>query len=312
MSVYTTVSPEALAVWLERYTIGHLLELKGIAAGVTNTNYFVTTTHGRYVLTVFEVLQLEELPYYLNMMSHFARHGVAVAAPVADQNDAFASLLEGKPACLVSCLAGGDVSEPTPNQCAQVAEMLAQMHLAGQTYPAHMDNPRGPKWWSETAASLYSDLPETEVNLLREEIAFQEAHRFDQLPRGVIHADLFRDNVLFDGETISGFIDFYYACNDLFLYDLAIALNDWCALPSGDIDASRATAMLAAYQSVRPLTEMEREVWPVMLRAAGIRFWVSRLLDFYRPQSGEMTFAKDPSQFRRVIEQHRVRQDFWL
>ncbi|WP_293761622.1 homoserine kinase [uncultured Aquitalea sp.] len=312
MSVYTTVSDDMMRDWLSRYALGQLVELKGIAAGVTNTNYFVTTTHGRYVLTLFETLQLTELPYYLTLMSHLARHGVACPAPVADHTDQFASLLAGKPACLVSCLSGADVSAPSPAQCRAVGEMLAQMHVAGNTFPRHMKNPRGPRWWSDTAAQLYEFMDAADAASLREEVLYQDSHRFDHLPVGVIHADLFRDNVLMDGDHIAGFIDFYYACNDVLLYDLAIAVNDWARQEDGEIGAEHARALLAGYQSVRPLTQGERDAWPVMLRGAGLRFWTSRLLDLYKPMAGELTYTKDPKVFQRLVEAHRARQEFWL
>ncbi|KMN50675.1 serine kinase [Chromobacterium violaceum] len=312
MSVYTTVSRESLQHWLQGYALGQLLELKGIAAGITNTNYFVTTTHGRYVLTLFETLHLDELPYYLTLMSHLAKHGVACPVPVADHTDRFASTLAGKPACLVSCLAGQDVSHPSAEQCRAVGEMLAQMHKAGATFPLQMKNPRGPRWWSRTAQQLYPQLPADQAELLREEIQFQDSHRFDHLPSGVIHADLFRDNVLLDGNHISGFIDFYYACNDILLYDVAIAVNDWARLDDDELDGGLARAFLEGYQSERPLEAAERDCWPVMLRAAALRFWVSRLQDLYQPASGELTYTKDPAVFQNLLLGHHLRQDFWL
>lgn len=312
MSVYTTVTESEMQQWLTRYSLGELVELKGIAAGVTNTNYFVTTTHGRYVLTVFETLKLDELPYYLKLMSHLVRHGVACPAPIADYTDNFASLLCGKPACLVSCLKGRDVDDANVAQCRAVGEMLAQMHKAGTTFPLKMRNPRGPRWWSLTASEVYAFMDPADAASLREEIHFQDRHRFDHLPSGVIHADLFKDNVLLDGDNIAGFIDFYYACNDILLYDVAIAVNDWARTPAGEIDGERARALLAGYQSVRPLSDMEQQEWPVMLRAAGVRFWTSRLLDKYKPMDGELTFTKDPKVFQKLVEDHRVRTDFWL
>jgi len=312
MSVYTTVSDDMMQSWLGRYALGQLVELKGIAAGVTNTNYFVTTTHGRYVLTIFETLKLEELPYYLTLMSHLARHGVACPAPLADHTDQFASLLAGKPACLVSCLTGSDISQPSAIQCRAVGEMLAQMHVASHTFPRKMRNPRGPRWWSDTAATMYPYMDEADAASLRQEVQFQDSHRFDHLPSGVIHADLFKDNVLMDGDNIAGFIDFYYACNDILLYDVAIALNDWARLEDGSISSALAGAFLQGYQSVRPLSAEERQAWPVMLRAAALRFWTSRLLDLYQPMAGELTYTKDPKVFQRLVEAHRQRQDFWL
>lgn len=312
MSVYTSVSSHELSQWLQRYALGELVQLKGIAAGITNTNYFVTTTHGRYVLTLFEVLTLAELPYFLELKSHLARHGVACPTPIADHTDQFASLLAGKPACLVSCLNGSDVSTPNTAQCFAVGEMLAQMHKASSTFVPRMTNPRGPAWWSNTASTLYPLLPAADAASLRAEIAFQDSHRFDFLPQGVIHADLFKDNVLMDGDKIAGFIDFYYACNDVLCYDLAIALNDWARNVAGEIDDDLARALIAGYQSVRPLNADEHSAWPVMLRAAALRFWTSRLQDFYQPASGEITYTKDPAVFQRLLDAHRVRQDFWL
>jgi homoserine kinase type II len=231
---------------------------------------------------------------------------------VADHNDLFASMLAGKPACLVSCLHGQDVHDVNAAQCFAVGEMLAQMHQASRTFPARMKNPRGPRWWSQTASTLYPLLPADQADSLREEIRFQDSHRFDHLPSGVIHADLFRDNVLMDGDRIAGFIDFYYACNDVLLYDVAIALNDWARLDDGSISDELAQALLAGYQSVRAFSSEEHAAWPVMLRAGALRFWVSRLLDLHQPMDGELTYTKDPKVFQDLLESHRTRSHFWL
>lgn len=312
MSVFTTVTAEDLGPFLKRYSVGNLLELKGIAAGITNTNYFVTTVHGRYVLTLFETLAASELPFYVNLMAHLAQHGIAVAAPVANLDDQYVDELNGRPTLLVECVPGTVVDLPSAAQCTEVGEMLAQMHLAARSYQGKMPNPRGPLWWNATAAELFDVLTDADAAQLSAELALQAAHSFEHLPRGVIHADLFRDNVLLNGDHVGGFIDFYYACNDAFVYDLAITLNDWCVEESGDMDAERARALLQGYQGVRPLQADEVAAWPVMLRAAALRFWVSRLHDFYQPATGEMTYAKDPAQFQRVISAHAKRQDFWL
>jgi homoserine kinase type II len=312
MSVFTTVTAEDLGPFLKRYSIGSLLELKGIAAGITNTNYFVTTTHGRYVLTLFENLAADELPFYVNLMAHLAHHGIAVAAPIANLADQYVDELNGRPTLLVQCVPGTVVDEPSAAQCAEVGEMLAQMHLAAASYRGEMKNPRGADWWDATAPQLFALMGGADAELLRRELALQAGQGFADLPRGVIHADLFRDNVLLNGDHVGGFIDFYYACNDVLLYDLAITLNDWCVSESGDIDAERAKALLQGYQGVRVLQANEVVAWPVVLRAAALRFWVSRLHDFYKPAAGEMTFAKDPGHFQRVISAHAERQDFWL
>lgn len=312
MSVFTPVTPEMLAPFLFARGAGALQALQGIPAGVTNTNYFVTTEQGRYVLTLFETLSAEDLPFYVDLMSHLARKGVAVARPIPDVAGGCVGELAGKPALLAERVGGNVVESPSPEQCCAVAAMLARLHLAAADYPQRMANPRGSEWRAAVAASLLPYLSEPEAILLQEELAWQRLHDFSALPAGVIHADLFRDNVLLDGERVGGFIDFYYACNDALLYDLAIAVNDWCATPDGDIDPARVRAMLAGYRSVRELTGQDALAWPALLRAAALRFWVSRLQDFHQPASGELVLVKDPDGFRRILMHHVQRKDFWL
>lgn len=312
MSVFTSVTPDALAPFLQRRAVGPLLELKGISAGITNTNYFVTTAQGRYVLTLFETLSADALPFYVNLMSHLAQRGIAVASPVGNAAGECIELLCGKPALLAERLRGSVVEQPSPRQCHEVGIMLARMHLAAADYPGRMPNPRGPAWWTPAACELMALLLPEDAARLGEEVSLQQQHRFAALPAGIIHADLFRDNVLLDGDRVGGFIDFFYACNDVLLYDLAIAINDWCPWADGDIDPERARAMLAGYQSVRALTQQEVAAWPVLLRAAALRFWVSRLQDYHQPAQGELVLVKDPDWFRRIITHHAQRKDFWL
>lgn len=309
MSVFTTVTFEQLRAWLERYpSVGAVQELRGIASGITNTNYFVVTNNSRFVLTLFEHNSADELPYFLDLMAHLAAHGVLCPRPVANVEGQYLGELNGKPASLVSCLRGTSVEHPGNTHCAEVGRFLANMHQAGLSYPATMQNPRGPHWWTATAAKVMPMLDLAEKQLLETELAYQAQFRELNLPRGVIHADLFRDNVLFDGEKLGGAIDFYYACNDALAYDLAITVNDWCVNNDGSFAEPRLQALLAAYHQQRPLTVEERRAWPVLLRAGALRFWLSRLHDYHFPQVGELTHAKDPGHFQRVL-QARIRDE---
>jgi len=307
MSVFTRVTPDELSAWLKRYAIGTLSGLQGIASGIENTNYFVTTSHGRFVLTLFERLGAAELPFYLNLMAHLARHGIPCPAPIADRSDRYLGTLNGKPATIVTCLPGAPLAAPGTGHCEQVGAVLADIHLAGKSYGGKLENPRGPKWWREAAREVEPFLDETRRELLASELGFQVRHRGLRLPRGPVHADLFRDNVLFEGNRIGGVIDFYFAGIDAFLFDVAVTVNDWCVDQAGEIDGGRAAALLAAYRRVREFTEPEHLAWPVLLRAAALRFWLSRLYDFYLPRPGELTHAHDPEHFRRVLEARRAR-----
>ncbi|MCX7893096.1 MAG: homoserine kinase [Burkholderiales bacterium] len=301
MSVYTAVNEAEAAAWLKGYSVGTLVELKPIAAGIENTNYFVTTTHGRYVLTLFERLPREDLPFYLGLMAHLARHGIPCPSPIADHANRLLGELKGKPAALVTRLPGVTVTEPGVRHCEAVGAVLADMHLAGRSYAGRLENPRGPRWWRETAPQVMPFLDEPRRALLAEELRFQSLFRLQDLPRGPVHADLFRDNVLFDGDAIGGVIDFYFAGIDAFLFDVAVAVNDWCLLPDGRLDRERTLALIRAYHAIRPFTALERGAWPVMLRAGALRFWLSRLYDFYLPRPGELVHAHDPEHFHRIL-----------
>jgi homoserine kinase type II len=311
MSVFTSVSIPQLQAWLQDYAIGELVELKGISSGITNTNYFVTiqnnSSQTKYVLTLFEHNQLEELPYFIDLMSHLAAHGIPCPKPIADKSGYSLHMLNGKPATLISCLNGGDVESPNVQQCGAVGTLLAKMHIAGQSFEAefpHYDshNQRGMDWRVKTAAQVLLHLSDADQQLLQQSLVFQAELDITKLPMGVIHADLFRDNVLFDGNEIGGVIDFYYACHDVLAYDLAIAVNDWCVNPDGSLDALRLNALFNAYQVVRPFTLSEHEAWPAMLRIAALRFWLSRLYDYFYPQAGELTHAKDPNHFQKILK----------
>jgi homoserine kinase type II len=305
MSVYTRVERQQLEAFLNNFATGELVDYVGISAGIENTNYFVTTAHGRYVLTLFEQLGADELPFFLNLMAHLAEHDVPTAHPLANRHGSYLDELCAKPAALVQRLSGSTLEQPAVAHCVAIGTALAQFHIAGQSYPLDRANPRGPHWWREAVAKLHEQLHPEQAAQLDAEISFQFSHRFDQLPRGIIHADLFRDNALFAGEKLSGIIDLYYACSDALLYDVAVTVNDWCVTKARELDPARTQALLHAYAAERPFTADEHAAWPVMLRAAALRFWLSRLLDLHFPREGELTHTKDPQAFARLLAAHQ-------
>jgi homoserine kinase type II len=303
MSVYTPVTADELDAWLSRHAQGSLVELTPIAAGIENTNYFVTTQRGRFVLTLYERLPSEELPFYLNLMAHLAREGVEVPAPVPDRTGALFSHLNGRPAGLVTRIDGSPVESPSNAECAAVGSALARLHIASQTYRARLTNRRGPAWWRQAARAVRPFITDAQNELLQDEVRFQTGFAKAKLPKGAIHGDLFCDNVLFADGRVAGIIDFGFAATDFFAYDLAIAVNDWCIDGStdGELQPERVNALVGGYHAVRPLTDDERSQWTALLRAAALRFWLSRLYDLHLPRPGELTHAHDPAPFERIL-----------
>jgi homoserine kinase type II len=315
LSVYTPVSKAQLAAWLRNYSVGALERLEPIKSGIENTNYFVTTTQGRYVLTLFERLPAAELPFYLNLMAHLARHGIPCPAPIADLSDAYLGTLNRKPAALVTRLPGRTLERPGAAECRELGALLARLHLAARSYPAYQENPRGPKWWRVAAQDVRPYLDALAWKLLEAELDYQAQHRFPDLPRGPVHADLFRDNALFDGSRLAGVFDFYFAGVDCLLYDVAVCANDWCLVdPAQDraLDPALTRAFLGSYHALRPFAALEREAWPVLLRAAALRFWLSRLHDLHLPRPGELVHAHDPEHFRKLLELRSHAVPPWL
>ncbi len=315
MAVYTEVGADEADALLQRLGLGALTDLRGIRSGIENTNYYANTARGQWVLTLFERLPREQLPYYLQLMQHLARHGIPVPAPQADRHGELLHTLAGKPAAVVTRLPGSHRLDPGISHASQVGKMLARMHLAGADCPFDQPHLRGVAWWAETVPVVLPFVSADQAALLTDELAFQqELHASAAgraLPRGPIHADLFRDNVMFDetaGEDrLCGFFDFYFAGTDSLLFDLAVCLNDWCAdLHSGRLDAPRAAAFTAAYHAVRPLSGAEQRLLPALLRAAALRFWLSRLWDWHLPRSAELLQAKDPGHFERVLRDRRA------
>jgi len=306
MAVFTPVTQEQAALLMSQLGLGELTELRGIEGGIENTNYFATTDLGDYVLTLFERLNHAQLPYYLYLMKHLAETGIPVPNPAANQDGDILHTLCDKPAAVVNRLLGKSQLAPDADHCAAVGAMMARMHLAGEDFNRSQPNLRGLTWWNNTVPVVLPYLDKDQASLLQSELAYQnhiaQGAAYQALPKGPVHADLFRDNVMFDGEKLTGFFDFYFAGNDTWLFDLSVCMNDWCIdLNSGEHAAERALAMLNAYQEVRPLRSAERQLLPAMLRAGALRFWISRLWDFYLPREASMLKPHDPTHFERVL-----------
>lgn len=304
MSVYTTVSNEEMAQFLRQYGFDCSFSFEGVAGGITNSIYFVdihTTPPQRFVLTIYEEVKSADLPFFLNLCSHLQQHGVACPAPLLQQNGQAFGVLCGKPAALISFLTGKIELNPNEKQCFAVGQTLAKMHIATLDFPLKYTSRRGEIWRQECVVKLSGSLHRDDKLLLEKEIDNLK-NIPDNLPAGIIHADLFRDNVLLSGDEVSGFLDFDYACNGQFAYDLCVALNDWTRDDASNrMLPEKYQAMLAGYESVRPLTRDEKAQMNNLHRAAALRFWLSRLVDFHFPPAGEITFTKNPNDFKALI-----------
>lgn len=322
MAVFTPIELEDIAQWIAQdFDIGQAIQIRGIHGGIENSNFFLDTTKDdkkqEYVLTIFERLTAQQLPFYLELMRHLANKGVPVPKPIENKQGDILFTLKGKPAAIVTKLPGLSRLQPESNHCALVGEMLAKMHLAGKDFSKYQENLRSLDWWQKTIPLVLPHLNTSQKELITHELKTQEeffsSGTYDGLPQGASHCDLFRDNVLFDpkGSDVSqdqlgGFFDFYFAGTDKWLFDIAVTANDWCLADNKqDLDPARLDAFMKTYQSVRPLTKEELASWPLMLRAAALRFWVSRLWDFYLPRDAQMLTPHDPTHFERILLSRR-------
>lgn len=306
MSVFTPITTQELQAFLGHYAVGALQDFVGIEAGVENSNFFVNTSTGRYVLTLFEQHSPNELSYFLQVMQHMARANLPIAAPIPTQAGSLLSECKGKPAALIMCLAGENLLTANLRQCAAMGELLAKIHLAGQSFALKRAPDRGHHWRLQTAKRLLPLVDAEDRVLLSTSLERQQTLQLSDLPQGLIHADLFRDNTLFIHDQISGVLDWYYACYDCWLYDLAIVVNDWCCVHEGALDPERLVSCLSAYQRIRPLTLLEAAQWQLMLEAAALRFWLSRLVAKLEPRVGSLVLQKDPLEFREKLAQRQT------
>lgn len=309
MAVYTEVSDDELVRFIAQYNIGKPLSFKGIAEGVENTNYLVQTQSGPHILTLYEKrVAVEDLPFFLGLMEHLAGSGFSCPVPVRDQNGQMLGQLAGRPAAIITFLEGLWVRRPSAAHCAALGDTLAKLHLAGQTFDIKRKNALSVTGWRplHEAASGGADTIAPGLDAeVGEELSALEAAWPRNLPEGVIHADLFPDNVFFLGEKLSGVIDFYFACNDLLAYDIAICLNAWCFEADNSFNITKARALLRAYTSLRPITDEEFEALPILARGAALRFLLTRIYDWLNTSPDALVKPKDPMEYVRKLRFHR-------
>ena len=306
MAVYTSITKEELKAFLSDFDVGTLQSFDGISSGVTNTNYLITTSLNKYIFTVFEHHSMGELPFFINLMTFLSGHNIDCPNPILDKQKNAINLLKGKPALLVSFLNGSEDEEISEIHCFAVGKSLARMHSITKTFSEKRKNDRGLEWIKEKFAGMKSKLTSLEKNMIELEIDFLSHHDVDDLPKSTIHGDLFRDNVLFLNEKRPSFIDFYYACEEVLVFDIAIALNDWCIDADGAIDKNKLKEFIGGYETERPLTKEERVYMPLALRWAALRFYISRLEHIHSNPSAKILAAKNPNQFKNILIDRQV------
>ncbi len=309
MAVYTEVSDEELSAFVGRYDIGAVLAFKGIAEGVENSNYFLRTEGGSFILTLYEKRVNEaDLPFFLNLMQHLAANGINCPLPVKAKDGAALGRLAGRPAVIVTFLEGLSIRRPHPVHCHGLGAALGQLHLAGQSFAMTRSNTLSVNGWRPlytAAAERANTVADGLRERFGEELDFLEKSWPRGLPTGVIHADLFTDNVFFIGDHVSGLIDFYFACTDALVYDLAICLNSWCFEPDNSYNLTKGQAMIAGYQSVRKLGADEIEALPLLCRGSALRFGLTRLVDWLNVPPGALVKPKNPLEYDRKLAFHR-------
>jgi homoserine kinase type II len=309
VAVYTEVTDEELSAFLATYDIGTVLSYKGIAEGVENTNYFLHTTKGSYILTLYEKrVREDDLPFFLALMQHLAKKGLNCPLPVSNRRGEALGRLAGRPAAIITFLEGIAVRRPTAQHCAALGGALARLHIAGRDFGMARPNGLSLDAWAPLFAQAEAQADTVSDRLAERtwsELKFLEEAWPRGLPTGVIHADLFTDNVFFIGTEVSGLIDFYFACTDAFAYDVAICLNAWCFEPDGSYNLTKGQAMLAGYRAVRPLEPDEIDALPILCRGSAMRFMLTRLVDWLNVPPGALVKPKDPLEYDRKLNFHR-------
>ena len=302
MSVYTRLTKEELEQLLSHYEIGNFVDIDGISEGITNSNYYLTTSKNKYILTIFEEPKLN-LNYAIELMDILAGMRIPCPTPIRTKKGDQVINLFGKPISIFTLLPGKTITNisPSVNMCEQIGETLAKLHIYSKEHKRYDLGLRDNSWFTKTAGKLNTILSMDDINLISNEILNQQDCVNKNLPEGVIHSDLFRDNAMFIGEELTGVIDFYYACNGYYLYDLAIITNDWCLKDNREIDFVKQDALMKSYNKIREIESIEKLMWPKVLRHAALRFWLSRLHDKHYPTDGEMTHVLDPNEFKLIL-----------
>jgi len=302
MSVYTRLTKEELEQLLSHYEIGNFVDIDGISEGITNSNYYLTTSKNKYILTIFEEPKLN-LNYAIELMDILAGMRIPCPTPIRTKKGDQVINLFGKPISIFTLLPGKTITNisPSVNMCEQIGETLAKLHIYSKEHKRYDLGLRDNSWFTKTAKKLNPVLNMDDINLISNEILNQQDCVNKNLPEGVIHSDLFRDNAMFIGEELTGVIDFYYACNGYYLYDLAIITNDWCLKDNRKIDFVKQDVLMKSYNKIREIEPIEKLMWPKVLRHAALRFWLSRLHDKHYPTDGEMTHVLDPNEFKLIL-----------
>lgn len=309
MAVYTDVNDDELAAFLAGYDLGSMMSFKGIAEGVENSNYLLHTEKGHFILTLFEKrVDPKNLPFFIGLMEHLASRGLNCPQPVKNKKGVALGELAGRPATIVTFLEGIWVRRPSTAHCAALGSAMAKFHTAGEGFTLRRENALGPEGWQKLAVQCAPRADEISPGLsalITEEVAYLSARWPKNLPAGVIHADLFPDNVFFLGDKLSGLIDFYFACNDFYAYDVAICLNAWCFEIDGSFNVTKGKALLSNYNAARPLSNAEVEAMPLLARGSALRFLLTRTFDWLNVPPGALVRPKDPKEYLKKLQFHR-------
>lgn len=311
MSVYTPITQQQFIDLLTDYQLGKLIKFSGIKEGIDNTNYHLTTTKGRYILTLFEKLTAKELPFFFDLLEYLQAENIPCPQPQKNKDGKRILQLQSKAVAIFNCLEGHSILESSTKQCAAIGFELGKIHRLGRCFPKKRANDMGDAWVQKTVTGLKAKLAVDELEMISHYLSKRDLEKTNFLPRGIIHADLFKDNVLFNDNKITGVLDFYLACEDHLLLDLAIACNDWCCDLQAQLQPEKINALVTAYQQQRPLAEIEKQGWSLMLQKAALIFWLSRLDYLHYPPSAELTLEKDPNIYKKIFIQHLQTKLSW-